>query len=205
MNGFEFYKVYSPLKLHFTQDSYDGFKYNWKSPAVSYDKFTSRRDRGMFERWANKINNSMAAGQLIIANFMYNSDDWLYHDITDAQDIYQQWKKVRESVTKTCEDDINELGKHSLQSWDAYLKKTPKGNTAPLLQLYLAKRVHPETLCIINNFDPIFKLWEAEYDTDPLIRTEIKKLLKYIPFVKYNRDKVELILREFAGKNETTV
>jgi len=43
MTAFESYRVYSALKLHFTTDSYDYFKYNGKTK-VTPENFEKRKD-----------------------------------------------------------------------------------------------------------------------------------------------------------------
>jgi hypothetical protein len=202
MTGFEFFKIYTPLKLHFTQESYDGFKYKWQTRAISNDGFCARKDRFLFEKWGKQHKNSISAGQLVISNFIYNSANWLYDDMQDAQDVYTKWKSVRESITKTFEDDLNELNAHKLL-WDQCISRTPKGNAAPLLQLYLAKRIHPESVVISDNINSFIDRWANEYNLDPLIKDEMVKLKKYVPFVKFDRDKVqEKFTSLFREENE---
>ncbi len=191
MTGYEFFKIYSPLKLHFTQDSYDGFKYKWRTKTMSPDIFAGRKDRYLFEKWGKQFKDPIAAGHLVISNFIYNNETWLYDDIQEAQDVLLQWKSVRESITKTFEDDLSELTKHNLNGWESYINRTPKGNIAPMLQLYLAKRFHPESVVIFDSLCSTINRWDDDYKVDPLIKSEIVKIKKYVPFVKYNRDKVK--------------
>ena len=47
MDGFDVYKIYLAIKLHFTSESYDYFKHNGKTTA-RLATFTKRRDRYFF-------------------------------------------------------------------------------------------------------------------------------------------------------------
>ena len=50
-NGFDVYKIYLGVKLHFTTDTYDYYKYSGKVNAT-LDSFTKRKDRYFnFEPW----------------------------------------------------------------------------------------------------------------------------------------------------------
>ena len=47
MTGYEAFSLYESLKLHFTKESYDFFKYNGKTK-VSVQSFENRKDKYHF-------------------------------------------------------------------------------------------------------------------------------------------------------------
>ena len=51
MTGYETFSLYQALKLHFTQESYDFFKYNGKTN-VSVTTFENRKDKYHFYKHA---------------------------------------------------------------------------------------------------------------------------------------------------------
>ena len=53
MTAFESYKMYVALKLHFTTDSYDYFKFNGKT-RVTETNFEKRKDRYFFKKLTNR-------------------------------------------------------------------------------------------------------------------------------------------------------
>ena len=53
MTGFEVYKMYLALRMHFTKDHYDYVKYRGKVNA-SEKAFEQRRDRYFFKKLATK-------------------------------------------------------------------------------------------------------------------------------------------------------
>ena len=52
-NGFDVYKTYLAIKLHFTTTAYDYHKYNGKVN-TSLEQFTKRNDRYFFYKLSNK-------------------------------------------------------------------------------------------------------------------------------------------------------
>ncbi len=205
MNGFGLYRIYQPLHLHFTTTSYDIFKYAGKTKSITEETFVKRKDCHMFEKWAHKLNNPTKAGQVILSNFIYNDSQFIYGDVEDAISIYNEWKKVRESVSEVFKNECIELAeiKNKLSGFRALFDRTPKGNNAPILQLYQHKRIHPESLVILSSVSHNFiDQWSDEYAIDPLLSDQIFTLRKYIPFVKFDVDKVSKIFKEFLSSNE---
>ena len=66
--GFETYKLYHALKLHFTSDSYDYFKYNGKS-RVNYTNFSSNASKYQFAKLSRKYNLDEMKN-FLVANFI---------------------------------------------------------------------------------------------------------------------------------------
>ena len=56
MTGFETFGLYESLKLHFSKDSYDFFKYNGKTNH-SVQTFENRKDKYFFYKLSRKYTN----------------------------------------------------------------------------------------------------------------------------------------------------
>jgi hypothetical protein len=196
MNGWEVWKVYQPLLLHFTT-KYDVLKYGGKAKNITHDRYIERNDKTFFEHIATKINKS-EVGQFCIANFAHNEEQWLY---TDTKfDIFTKWKSIRSAITQNFTTDIKTLSEHKakLGTWGSYINKTSSGRNAPLLQMYLHRFILPETMIILDKIHPFLDVWEDEYPFDPLAEAEIKKLTKYRPFSKISLSTTQPIFdREF--------
>ena len=54
--GFAAYALWNALKLHFTSDSYDYFKYNGKT-SISVTSFENRKDKYHFYKLSRKFTN----------------------------------------------------------------------------------------------------------------------------------------------------
>ena len=188
MFGFEFYRIYHPLHLHFTS-GYNCIKYNKRLKTTSKEHFEKRKDKHIFESWSRSFFSEEKCGQFIIANFINNSEDWLYLNKQDAGEIYLQWKQRRNNPTLQLKNDLDALQKimeeKNVESFKQLLQKTPKGNKPPLLQLMLVGSISKEsTLYLDGAFDNFVSLWQSWYELDPYVNSSLFKLVKYKPFIK---------------------
>ena len=98
MNGFEVYKIYLAIKLHFTSknQSYDFHKHNGRTTA-RLETFTKRRDRYYFHRLSKSYDNKSIVNYFL-SNFVSNTNLWVGDIIGKAGDEhYKQWSKKIES------------------------------------------------------------------------------------------------------------
>ena len=92
MTAFESYKMYVALKLHFTTDSYDYFKFNGKT-RVSETNFEKRKDRYFFKKLTNRKKDDEIL-PYFVANFVADSSGWIGNMVrSDGDDNYRAWKK----------------------------------------------------------------------------------------------------------------
>jgi hypothetical protein len=197
LSGWNFFKIYHAFDLHFNTEKYDVLKYGGKS-RITEESFLSRNDRSRFEYWANKFHNKDAAGKMCIANFMYGDGEWLYQPHQQADEVFQKWKGIRESMTKTFDDDIHTVEKiakkHSIDV-DSLFEMTPSGKYPPLWQIINANLIKIESAVIINNeMKDFFGLWKKMAEYDPYVDDKLLKIKKYVPFVQYQKDKIHSIL-----------
>jgi hypothetical protein len=208
MDGFQFFKRYQALRLHFFTD-YDIFKYHGKISLKTRTKFDKRQDADVFNNWGNLIQSDHEAGQLCIANNIYNSEFWVYDaDKEQAQHTYLKWVGIRESISKVFEDDCNTLMRYvndgKLSKFSDSLCKTPSGRIPPLLQLYLSNRVSAEFLIILDTISaPFLNKWLKEYENDPLIKVKVYILVKYKTFCAYDPKRIIPIYKEVIEEHET--
>ena len=102
--GFETYKLYHALKLHFASNSYDYFKYNGKS-RVSYTNFTSSAGKYQFVKLSRK-HNLEEMKDFLVANFIEGKGDWIGDLLSEGEERYLKWQKRIQSLTYTFTNDI---------------------------------------------------------------------------------------------------
>jgi hypothetical protein len=195
LSGFDFFKIYHSLHLHFTSSKYDVLKYNGRTN-VSFEVFDRRRDSMRFNSFAHKLIGKNKAGRFCIANFVYGSKNFIYEPYDDAYEVYMKWKKVRESITRTFEKDVSYLNTlaSSRAAFDLFAK-TKKGNYPPILQVVLGGHISIETVCILDKeHKEFFDNWKEICQNDPYVEKELLKWKKYQPFVQYDADKINPIL-----------
>lgn len=86
MTGYETFEIYQALKLHFTSDSYDFFKYNGKTN-VSVTAFENRKDKYHFYKLSRKCTNKDDLINFIVANFVEDEKSWVGNLLMEEADI----------------------------------------------------------------------------------------------------------------------
>ena len=100
MTGYETFSLYQALKLHFTNESYDFFKYNGKSN-VSVTAFENRKDKYHFYKLSRKFTNKEELISFIVANFIEDDTSWVGSLLQEEADIaYRKRQKIIQSLAK---------------------------------------------------------------------------------------------------------
>ena len=94
--GFDVYKTYLAVKLHFTSKNYDYHKYDGKVNC-KLDTFTKRNDRYFFHKLSVKYKQEEIL-DFFVSNFIKDEKKWVGSLLrNDGQDIYLDYKKRKES------------------------------------------------------------------------------------------------------------
>ncbi|NDB57771.1 hypothetical protein EB001_04935 [bacterium] len=192
MTAFESYKMYVALKLHFTTDNYDYFKFNGKTK-ITEENFQKRKDRYFFKKLTNKHKDSEILSYFV-ANFIHDSSNWIGTMIkTDGEENYQEWKRRIESLHYKFSEDVDFL-LSEVDEFDQLFNLN--GTHPPLLKFLLGKKISMETFVIINqilNFIPKFDTMI----TEQLIWKDVRRTaLKYAPFIDADIVKYKNTLKE---------
>ena len=186
--GYEAYKKYLSIKLHFTKDEYDFFKYNAKTNA-KYETFIQRNDKYFFVKAARKYGDNIV--DYFVSNIISNKSNYI-KDMN--QEAYLDRQKRIDGLTCYFERDIEQLLRRSDKNFDKIFKVT-RGQHPILIKTYLAKRVSLETLCILNSLLNYTKQFSNKITDDIIWPTLKTKIIKYTPFLKFNKERMKLILR----------
>lgn len=175
MSPFEAYRMFTAVKLHFSSDSYDFFKYHGKV-RVDEDKFETRRDKYQYYKLTKRVDPLL----LTVVNLFYNSNLWVGDLFTvESEKRYRDHKAVLQSIDYTVKTQMQEYASLS------EALNVSSGNYPLLLQHYREGTVSPETLIIVNriNNGKVFEYWSDVID-DPVVWPDLcHRLLKYEPFL----------------------
>ena len=194
--GFETYKTYIAVRNHFTQDSYDYFKYNGKT-RVNADSYLKRKDRFFFAKLERKLSKEERL-YFFVANFVNNDHSWSGSLVTDnSMETYQDWMKDIQSLSYRFKEDCDKLKEVvdlSGKRFDDLFKAD--GSHPPLLKLFLRKDVSLETMVLIDRVLGYANRWSAELDDD-FTWNQVKKVIdKYKAFVQVDLDKYKQIMKQ---------
>jgi hypothetical protein len=192
---FESYKLYNALKLHFETDGYDAIKYHFKT-SVKPTSFFKRKDKFFFAKLAKTYESELK--EFYIANF--KNDVKYVGDMLNegGERYYRDHKKIMESLTYQFQTDINKLNDMDV-SFDSLLE-AEENNHPLIIKLWMQDEILLETVVIL---DSILGFVERENKkiTDTIIWPDIyRKIMKYKPFVKFDRDKCLNLLKDTFTK-----
>ena len=154
MDGFEVYKVYLAIKLHFTSKnrSYDFHRHGGRTTA-KLETFTKRRDRYFFHK-LSRTYNSTTVVDYFVSNFVSNTNLWVGDIIGSTGDeSYKEWSKRIESLHYYYEQDIDYMLErmtiNKIQFDDIFTSKD--GQHPPILKMVLSKKICIETFVILED------------------------------------------------------
>ena len=196
-SGFEAYALYNAIKLHFTSDSYDYFKYNGKTN-VSKQSFMVRKDKYQFYKLSRKYSLEELR-DFYVANFL-QGDKWV-GDMTgtEGEENYLKWQKTQQALTYTFNNDIIYLFDlvDGAESWTRDDILRCHGGGWPMIITKLMKNeVTLESVCILVDLVGCMPRWEKEVTEDIIWPFWHRLIKKYTPFIQYDKEKFLKNLKE---------
>ena len=190
MDGFEVYKIYLSLKLHFSKDNYNFFTFNGKSRA-SLKSFENRRDKYFFKKLGTKYKQDEIV-QFLVSHFVEDSNCWIGNINPNKSKTYSEWQNKIQSMSFVFQNEMDSLSDIS-QDFDS-LFKIENGQHPIILKEHLAGNVSLESMVILQkliNYIPHF----TKQISEPIVWPEVKKrVVKYEPFISIERTKYKRIL-----------
>ena len=195
MNGFEVYKTYLAVKLHFTSkgQSYDFHKHNGRTTA-RLETFTKRRDRYFFHKLSKSYNDSSIV-DYFLSNFVSNTNLWVGDIIgKSGDDHYKEWSKKLEALYYYYEQDLEYMLEQNIEFDDIFTSKN--GQHPPILKMFLSKRINFETFIILDDILNFSRQLNKSITEKVLWPKLYERMIRYKPFLKYNTTKYKQILKK---------
>jgi hypothetical protein len=192
-SGFSAFALWNALRLHFTSDSYDYFKYNGKTN-VSKSSFMNRKDKYHFYKLSRKYSIEELRS-FYIANFLVKEVAWVGDLIgPEGEENYRKWQKRNQSLTYRFEQDI--IGLFNALPSPEEMLKVNDGQHPVLLEEVMQDTITIETMVILNDIMNFFPMWHKKINDTIVWPSWERKCLKYTPFVEYDKAKFKAILKE---------
>tara|TARA_B100000795_G_scaffold4358_1_gene3048 strand:+ start:6345 stop:6959 length:615 start_codon:yes stop_codon:yes gene_type:complete len=199
MNGFEVYKIYLAVKLHFTSknQSYDFHKHNGRTTA-RLGTFTKRRDRYFFHK-LSKLYNDRDVADYFVSNFVTNTNLWVGDIIGRLGDEnFKLWQKKIESLSYYYEQDIDyiieQMNTKDITFDNIFISKG--GQHPYILKYFLSKRINFETFIILDDILNFSRHLNKSITEKVLWPKLYERMIRYKPFLKYNTTKYKQILKK---------
>tara|TARA_Y100001937_G_scaffold411_1_gene484 strand:+ start:1684 stop:2295 length:612 start_codon:yes stop_codon:yes gene_type:complete len=198
VNGFEVYKIYLAIKLHFTSkgQSYNFHKHLGRTTA-KLETFTKRRDRYYFHKLSKSYNNSTIV-DYFVSNFVSNTNLWVGDIIgKTGDDNYKQWTKKIEALHYYFEQDIDKMLNYMTEKNETFdgLFTSKDKQHPPIVKLFLSKKINFETVVILNDILGFTKSLNKTIGEKVLWPKIFDRMIRYKPFLNYNVTKYKKTLR----------
>lgn len=193
MTAFDAYKMYVALKLHFTSDNYDFFKFKGKTRTAKESSFEKRKDKLFFKKLTIRLPEKEIQ-DYFVANFVDGSNSWIGYMVDDeGSEIYSKWKKRIESLHYTFSEDVDFLLSQTEDFDELFYTR---GTHPPLLRYYLGKKICLETLCILDKILAFSHAFDNDIE-ETLVWPSVKnKVCKYSAFLDIDLVKYRETLKE---------
>jgi hypothetical protein len=190
LDDFQVYKFYLAIKLHFTTDDYDFFKFNGKTTA-SRVAFEKRKDMVTIRKLAKKLDTKDVVNYFV-ANFVSGDKSGGAFDNTESERIFKEWQKRIESLSYQFITDLGKLSDECerVNKNFSHVFEIEKGTHPLLLRMYLGYNITIETMVILNSLQPYIDSFD-KYLYNDIIWNEISRIIKkYEPFLHYDKKKL---------------
>lgn len=185
LSAFDTYCLYLALKNHFTQKSYDFFKYNGKTSA-NKESFMTRRDRFQFQK-ISRLYSDDEMQDMFVANFLKDKT-WVGDMLDDeARGNFMDYRRRRQSLSYNFTNDLDFL--LSKETPDKLFRSTDNA-LAPVLTYIIREDISIETAVILDYFIGFSKNFDSLFDKYRL------RIQKYASFVEFDKNKMKSILKE---------
>ena len=199
MTGYETFGLYQALKLHFTQESYDFFKYNGKTN-VSVTTFENRKDKYHFYKLSRRLAQKEDMIDFIVANLVEDEKTWVGSLLMQESEVnYRKHQKIIQSMSYTFENDCKLIFRDCILNPNEVLMTD--GDYPVLLKKGLQKLVNIESVCLLNNMLGFVPMWSKKIADTIHWPNYRMKLLKYSAFIPKDDVKYKLILKKVLNEN----
>lgn len=191
MTGYQFYRYYLAIKLHFTTKKYDVFT-NRDNVKVSIESFNKRHDKYKFDKFATKFPDEREAIRFLVANFAYGNQTAIWSDYDSSFNNLKLWIKNKESLSKIFSDDLDILNCTELLD-------------GTIIKLWKCKKIHIETLAIISSLEHnLIETWLKNSSINLIYGTDLLVIEKLKPFIKLS-DRIITEWNEFKSRNKKCI
>ena len=190
------YRTYLSVRNHFTNDTYNFFKFGGKTKASS-SAFEKRRDRYIFDKVSKDYKDDEVA-LLFVSNFVAKEKFWIGNTLSEeSRNIYTMWRKKIQSLSYIFENDvkaiIDEINDREIDFDSVF--KIQDGQHPIILRLTLADRISLESFLILNKILDFFPQFNRRIEETIIWPDFYKKCVKYEPFVKVDTTQFKFILK----------
>ena len=197
IHGFDVYRTYLAMKLHFGSDKFDFFQYDGKVNAKE-STYHDRKDFYFFETIARKF-TEQEIKEYMLASFVEAENPskvWIGDIKRSGKDNWLVWAGRQQSLTYAVSEDLDRVVDYlSENGYEFNTLFESHGSHPPLLKLHIKGKIILETLVILDMVLGFMSKWDKDLK-DPLWEQLSFKIKKYKPFLSIPTDKYRYMMQE---------
>lgn len=196
------FRLYIALKTHYTSKRYNAVKHNCRVKNASASDFEARNDKALITGFAKLADTPAEMTSILIACFSRGLS-YPFDDIEQAMDLYKKWKKNRDSITQLFKQALSDIE----NAVDSGRKKeslfTPIYPNLPyVFTMFMNGTIPIEVMTILDELEPGFT--DALVSEHPMWKNVVLRIKKNRDFVKYDKNTIEDLYRNFKKDLELT-
>lgn len=190
MNAYEVYRTYKALRLHFTTDKYDFFRYKGavKAPMHSYENLQENEKR-LFSR----VSSLKEPKTFLVGNFIFGNENYIRYF---SDQPYLEYRKYLTSGQYFLERDIKLLK----SPFSSNFIVEDDSHTPYILKLLNSDQITLYTACA---FQKILN-WTEKNKDNFLIDSTIKRINKTYQFFKVDESHLKkMVIEKYQSKDKS--
>ena len=198
VNGYDAWSIYMAIKLHFSEGSYDAFKFNFKGPRLKESTFAGRRDRYFFEKLAKKYQKREDVIRYFLSNTLAGNT-WIG---TMTDEVLTQWTGKMQALSYMFKSELAYLRDVCKGEFDELFKV--QGGQCALYEAHHRGEASLETLTILDVLCNYTKNI-SKNNSDPLgtLQGVTAQIRQYKPFIVQHMGDVtsfrETVIKTFTS------
>jgi hypothetical protein len=184
--GMKAYQIYMALKLHFTTQDYDYFKYSGKTKSISPEKLKLRKDYHHFCRLERRYSSNLE--DFFVCQFVLNDKKAIWiGDMVDvnSQTLFNKWKKNIESFRYEMKIELEKVSDKDIHT----LFRVQNGNHPEFLRALLSKKIGIMTFLACDDVINFMPSWNKNIKDEHIWPEISARIEKFRPF--YRRMNIE--------------
>ena len=159
---------------------------------ANQDSFLKRRDKFFFAKIDKKYDKKELL-YFFVANFVEHEDVWSGNLVSDkSEHVFYEWKKRIQSMSYKFKEQCEVLFEDGLDR--AF--EVDEYSHPILLRKFMQRRVHPETMVILDDILGYVKRWDKNINEEIIWPKLKQQIVNYKPFMSYDKDKYKNILKK---------
>ena len=196
MSGFDVYRMYLALKMHFTKNNFDFFHYEGKV-SVKLETYQKRNDYYFFETVARRLTFNEVK-EYLLSSFVLSDNPskvWIGDIKRNGKEQWARWRKTVDSRTYIFDQELDIILSriHNGTSFDELFGCD--GGHPPILKMFIRGDISLDTIIILDMVLGFTKHWDKKL-RDPLWENLSFKIKKYKPFLSIPSQKYKAMMLE---------